>query len=190
MDARTFTLSCLLLAFVSSAWGVEFIDGDNEPPTQMNGMHGCNSAFLVTGVHVGRNLLLCSGPFQYLLDFPSTLSWGVLPSNQFPFDGTSMHWCGPNSMVRGVHVDGNGFDCVSFNQLITTLHGGLGAPFLDRSTQRAGMHACPVGSVLVGAHFSTNTFLCATLPVCADSAQCRAGTTCRASPGKIYGVCQ
>jgi hypothetical protein len=169
----------------------EFVDGDNEPPYQVNGMHTCPGTFAVTGVHVNRNLLLCTGSFEYLLD-PVRQSWGMTPTNQYDFDNTSMHWCGENSFVIGVHVDGNGFNCQSFDAITTNQMGQLGAPFLDRgeATARNGMHACPIGSVLVGAHFSSNTFLCAQLPLCADNAQCASGQCRGRTPRSLLKTCQ
>ena len=142
-------------------------------------------------------LLLCTGYFGYFLEFPSRQDWGITPTNQFLFDGTSMHWCGTGGMVRGVHVDGNGFNCQTFDAATIRLVGTpLGQPFLDRGsnpTVRQGMHACPVGSILVGAHFATNTFLCAPLGFCAaeSNAGCPSGKTCRArTPHSQIGSCE
>jgi hypothetical protein len=181
-------LSVALAVVVLPANAVEFVDGDNEPPSQLNGMHSCPQGFLVTGVHVDKNLLLCTGFYGNSLVFPAAQSWG---GPQFTFDNTSMHWCGSREIVRGVHVDGNGFNCQSFKP---NAPGSLGSPFLDRGsnpTQRQGMHACPIGSVLVGAHFATNTFLCAPLPFCADDAQCNPGSRCVSRlPNSVDSVCQ
>ena len=175
----TASLSALFL--VAQASATEFIDGDDEPVTVINGMHACPPGFLVTGVHVGRNLLLCTGYFGDFLDFPVQADFGITATNQFPFDGTTMHWCEPGGMVAGVHVAANGFNCQTLDRVAVGINGPLGAPTLDRGnapTVRAGMHACPIGSVLVGAHFATNTFLCARLPFCVDDSQCAPGTRC------------
>jgi hypothetical protein len=173
----------------------EFVDGDNEPPTQLNGMHSCPYGAVVTGVHVNRNRLSCMAYLGEALRFPVRQDWGVTTTNQFPFDGTSMHWCGPGEIVRGVHVDGNGFNCQGLASWVINQYGPLGPPTLERGsspTVRNGMHTCPQGSVLVGAHFATNTFLCSTLPVCmhGDSSQCSAGKTCvlRAPPSGPDGI--
>jgi hypothetical protein len=159
----------------------EFVDGDNEPPYQMNGMHSCPPGTLVTGVHVDRNLLSCTAYFGDFLIKPVHADWG--PANHYDFDGKSMHWCGPGSMVAGVHVDGNGFNCQEFDQWTNNTYGPPGPPTLDRGsspTVRNGMHTCPQGSVLVGAYFAENTFLCARLPLCTwgDSSTCPTGQTC------------
>jgi hypothetical protein len=169
----------LLGAAASTA--TEFVDGDNEPVTVINGMHACPPGFLVTGVHVDSNLLLCTGYFGNFLDFPVRADFGISSTNQFPFDGTTMHFCESAGIVAGVHVAGNGFNCQTLDSVAVGLNGPLGAPTLDRGnspTVRAGMHACPIGSVLVGAHFDTNTFLCARLPFCVDDSQCAPGTRC------------
>jgi hypothetical protein len=198
-STRVLAAAALLLAFPLAGNAVEFVDGDNEPVTVLNNMHACPPGFVVSGVHVDSNLLLCTGYFGYLLD-PPVLVRGISASTPipdvapFPFDGTSMHWCGPGRMVRGVHVAGNRFTCQSFDRITTQEMGPLGPPFLDRGnarTVRAGMHACPVGSVLVGAHFVSNTFLCAALPLCADNAQCVAGTRCIArTPNSLFKTCR
>jgi hypothetical protein len=181
---------CSLLAS-EAANANEFVDGDNEPPTQLNGMHTCPPGFLVAGVHVAQNLLLCTGPLEYALDFPARQSWGVRTDNQFAFDGGSMHWCGTGSAVRGVHVDGNGFNCQSFDVITESYFGEFGAPEIDRATQRSGMHACQIGKVLVGAHFATNTFLCADLNVCTQDIHCTTGKSCQfRTPRSILGRCE
>jgi len=178
-----------------TAGAAEFVDGDNEPPSQLNGMHSCPFGTMVTGVHVDKNLLSCMAYLGEALTFPARQDWGATIANQFAFDGTSMHWCGPGAMVRGVHVDGNGFNCQTLASWAIDQHGPLGPPILDRGsnpTVRNGMHTCPQGSVLVGAHFSTNTFLCAKLPLCmhGDSSQCPVGKTCvlRVPPSGPDGI--
>ena len=35
------------------------MDGDNEPVTQRNGMHACPAGYVVTGINVDKNYLLC-----------------------------------------------------------------------------------------------------------------------------------
>ena len=84
-----------------------------------------------------------------------------------------------------LHVAGNGFNCQTLDSVALGLRGPLAPPTLDRGSApavRAGMHACPIGSVLIGAHFATNTFLCAALcaamPFCVDDSQCAPGTRC------------
>jgi len=182
----------------SVATAVEFVDGDNEPVTVLNGMHSCPQGFLVTGVHVDRNLLLCAGYFGNFLQFPARQDWGVTATNQFSWPGLpNMHWCGPGNMVRGVHVAGNGFNCQTFDtatkRLVTI---PLGTPYPDRGTNptvRSGMHACPRGSILVGAHFATNTFVCAPLGFCAVESNegCPTGKRCVArTPNSLIGSCQ
>jgi hypothetical protein len=200
--ARKFCLvSLVTLSLGAASPATEFVDGDNESVTVINNMHGCPPTFMVAGVHVARNLLLCTGSFEFLLD-PPVVVQGTTPATPvpdvppFPFDGTSMHWCGSNRMVRGVHVAGNRFTCQSFDAITSREMGPLGTPFLDRGTSptvrgTVSMHACPVGSVLVGAHFVSNTFLCAALPLCADNAQCRSGTTCVGrTPNSLLKTCR
>ncbi len=181
------------LLSINEVKATEFIDGDDEPVTVVNGMHACPYGFLVTGVHVDRNLLLCTGYFGDFLNFPVRADFGITPTNQFPFDGTSMHWCEPGGIVAGVHVAGNGFNCQTLDRVAVGLRGPLGAPTLDRGTNptvRAGMHACPIGFVLAGAYFATNTFLCARMPFCVDDSQCAPGTRCvpRFVGGELHSI--
>ena len=42
------TVLCLLCSRLAAA--TEFVDGDDEPVTVVNGMHACPSGFVVTGV--------------------------------------------------------------------------------------------------------------------------------------------
>ncbi|WP_170545813.1 hypothetical protein [Ruegeria arenilitoris] len=189
--ASIFALYAFVFGNASTSQAAEFVDGDNEPPTQQNGMHSCPPGFLVAGVHVDQNLLLCTGPLEWALDFPARQSWGIRTDNQFAFPGGSMHWCGPSEAVVGVHVDGNGFNCQSYDVVTQSYFGDFGTPEIDTSTQRSGMHACPIGKVLVGAHFDSNTFLCAELNVCVQDIHCVSGKSCVfRTPNSILGRCE
>jgi len=87
-----------------------------------------------------------------------------------------MHWCGPNRFITGLNPATNGFNCAGFvsgsNINYTTTLGNLFLDYGTNPTQRSGMHACPTGSMLVGAHLATNTFLCAEMPFCNDDNHC------------------
>jgi hypothetical protein len=188
------TLFLILALFVSQgiSQAGETIDGNN-PPTVRNNMHSCPRGSIVTGVNVAANQLLCLNNFVDIAGFLTTgerVDTGVRADNQWPPDavtraayayaGPTMHWCGPDQYMTGVHVLDNSFNCARFpaaaNRNYTTQ---LGHIVIDTSTVRNNMHACPRGTVLVGAHFGNNTFLCAELPFCLDNAQCpSASDTC------------
>ncbi len=171
----TLTLS----AVPGAVRAAEFVDG-NTPPTVRNSMHSCPPFSIVTGVNVAANHLLC-------LENPLTSSERVDTSSQWPPDavtraayaytGPSIHWCGPDQYVTGVDVLNNRFNCARFPTATTTLNytqrlGTIVVNGAPNPTQRSGMHACPAGTVLVGAHFGNNTFLCAELPFCTDNTHC------------------
>lgn len=204
-----------VLAWPTTGLSTEFVDGQNNSPTQRNNMHSCPPGFVVTGVHVDNNWLLCEGPFSFPLVAPpppgisnEVADFGVTADNQFPYTaGRTMHWCGSlialnHRMVTGVHVDQNGFGCANYVQRDGTVL-PVGTPFIDGGgestpTQRSGMHACPVGTVLVGAFFDDNAFLCAQRNYCTTDGQvqCPPGRSCviDTPPGSeissLTGTCQ
>jgi hypothetical protein len=186
------TLAVLaLIAFSGPARAGEFIDG-NTPPTVRNNMHVCPRGAIVTGVHVTNNQLLCLSQFADVGGFLTT-NETVVSGLQWPpdavtraahgFSGTAIPWCGPDRYVTGVHVANRSFSCSEFPAASNiNFTKRLGHIVVDGATQRSGMHACPRGSVLVGANFDTNTFLCAELPFCVENSHC---------PGSLAGeVCE
>jgi hypothetical protein len=64
-----------------------------------------------------------------------------------------MHCCQPGSAMIGVRDDQNVWKCI-------TLDSVMGEPFLDMGTQRFDMHACPLGSVMLGMHAAFNYLAC------------------------------
>jgi hypothetical protein len=181
------SLTIAMLALIPAANATEYVDGADLGPTQRNSMHSCLPGFVVTGVHVDKNWLLCDGPFSWTLNAVTDerTDFGLTQTNQFPYtNGRTLHWCGPTRMVTGVQVDKNGFSCADYMQRSGAVL-PLGTPFLDGAggsgaTQRSGMHACPAGSVLVGAYFSENAFLCAERSYCTTDGQvlCPSGKQC------------
>jgi hypothetical protein len=174
----------VLLACAGTARAAEIIDGNN-PPTVRNNMHSCPPGYIMTGVHVNNNQLLCTGPFEagqsFLtvneqLDFLSQWPPDAVTRAAHNYTGPTMHWCGPNRFMTGVHVANNTFNCTEFasgsNQNYTTRLGHIVTDGGANLTVRSNMHACPRGSVLVGANFASNTFLCAELPFCEDTSHC------------------
>jgi hypothetical protein len=174
-----------LCTSISVCQASEIVDGNN-PPTVRNNMHSCPPGSIVTGVNVAANQLLCLNTFVTLsgnLTTAERVDTGVQANNQWPpdavtraeyaYSGPTMHWCGPDQYVTGVHVLNNSFNCAQFpsgSNRNYTPH--LGHVILDTGTVRNNMHACPLGAVLVGAHFSNGVFLCAELPFCLDNIQC------------------
>ena len=202
---RNFLGICSLVFALApcASMATEFIDRG----TVRNDMHACPRGAVVTGVHVDSNLLLCEGAGFNLSGAPGVArertDFGATASNQFTYtNGRTLHWCGSGSMVTGVRVDRNGFSCANFVSRDGTVL-PLGTPFLDGApgvsavTARSGMHACPVGTVLVGAFFADNAFLCAPRNYCTTDGtiQCRTGQRCviDVPPGSevssLLGVC-
>jgi len=180
-----------LSASLGTAQAAEFVDG-NTPPTVRNNMHSCPSFSIITGVNVAANHLLCLGGF---IDAggPLTTAERVDLGSQWPPDavtraayaytGPTMHWCGPDQYVTGIDVLNNRFNCARFPTASNiNFTQRLGPIVIDPGTSptvRNNMHACPRGTVLVGAHFTNNTFLCAELPFCLDNSQCASSSdTC------------
>jgi hypothetical protein len=203
-----------LLAWLTPAWAVEDVNGQGSPPFQRNNMHSCPEGFVVTGVNIDHNWLLCDGAFGVFGHANpghaagtanEVTDFGMTPANQHPYtSGKTMHWCGPDRMVTGVDVAHNGFGCANYLRA-----GGpvvpLGRLVLDgapgtQPTQRSGMHACPVGFVLVGAFFDENAFLCAERQYCTMDGQlkCPVGQCKRDGPppsgedqiARLTGTCQ
>lgn len=177
-----------LFAFLGTARAAETVDG-NTPPTVRNNMHSCPSFNIITGVNVAANHLLCLGSFVDIAGSLTTAErvdqgtvWppDAVTRAAYAYTGPTMHWCGPDQYMTGVDVLNNRFNCARFptaSNINYTQH--LGPIVIDSTTQRNGMHACPRGTVLVGAHFTNNTFLCAELPFCLDNSQCASSSdTC------------
>jgi hypothetical protein len=150
-------LSLLAAALLSIAVSVpgfadEFIDpsAPATSPTVIRGMHGCDEAHLVTGIHVGSNLLLCTsafttttGPSSRFVDLGTTITLG----------GLAMHACPAGFAVKAVHVGANLLVCERANV-------NDAAVFADSGTVRGGMHACPVGTLMKGLHVGRNVLAC------------------------------
>lgn len=191
MRFRTILLAtCLTLSATAAHAQAEHVDGDNEPPNQFNGMHTCTGTYAMAGVHVDNNDLLCTGSFQFVVGsiFMDLGSQFLMP------DGRSAHWCGRNAMMAGVHVDNNVFNCLPFTaSFLYSKPNPLGPPVVDRSTVRFGMHACPRGSVMVGAYFADNILLCSKLNFCmvaSGNTHCPEGKACYAdTPSSLTGTC-
>jgi len=198
------TVLCLA-ACAAQARASEIIDQS----TVRNNMHSCPPGFIMTGVHVGNDDLLCTGRFENSGQ-NLTVNEVVDSGNPWPPDtetrvahnytGPDMHWCGPDRFMTGVHVGNNQFNCSRFT---STLIGrnyttSLGHVIVDGSTSRSGMHACPRGTILVGAHFGSNLFLCAELPFCEDTSHCPGASdvcefnsvTCSTCIVPFTGVCR
>jgi hypothetical protein len=173
-----------LSAGLDSAKAAEFVDG-NTPPTVRNNMHSCPPLSIVTGVNVAANHFLCLGTFvdsagslttAERVDLGSQWPPDAVTRAAYSYTGPTMHWCGPDQYVTGIDVLNNRFNCARFptasNINYTQRLGPIVIDYGTSPTVRNNMHACPRGTVLVGAHFTNNTFLCAELPFCLDNSQC------------------
>lgn len=184
------TLALLAPAVPASAY--EIIDGDNEL-TVRNNMHTCPWGFIVSGVHVNNNDLLCTGYFGW------SMGSEVVRNLQLFIGHRRFVRCAHNEFVTGIHVANRTLSCSKFTGSATdTYDPNLGSLFIDEGaglTVRANMHACPTDSVLVGADWDTNSFLCAELNHCYDDSQC-GGLNCEKSRilggplYSLYGVCR
>lgn len=166
-------LALLVLATSPTLAYEERIDGPN-PLTIRNSMRACPAGYVVSGVHVGNNQFLCLR--MALPDFQlanEVADVGTAAGNQFPpdaataarlnYSGPAQHWCGPRRFITGINISANAFMCAEWNA--TTIAGtrtdtALQVDQPPTVTVRAGMHACPPGYALMGAHFDDNIFVC------------------------------
>jgi len=100
------------------------------------------------------------------LEFSDSLYDGKYGNpTQCTVDGLTMHCCPSGRLMTGAHLDANIFRCTKPYAAMGTLN-----PFIDGpdgsthvATQRQNMHACPLGTVMVGFHRARNDLLCAHL---------------------------
>jgi hypothetical protein len=112
-------------------------------------MHSCPVG-IVVGVHISKNLLLCSAEFG---DYGEEIvQQGSVDNVETQSHG--MHACEEGMGVTGLHANQNRLACARLGPRIPR--------FVDRGTQRAGMHACPEIIPLSGIHVRTNRLLCGT----------------------------
>jgi len=168
---RTLRTCCFCLAALSATdvRPQEILDGPPRAKERL-GVRSCPDGMGVTGIHAVNNQLLCT-PLPVEFSAP-TLS---TPPQSFPrsgaegvqdrtiYAGPEMQWCGPDSILTGLSVTVNRFACSQseLNGILTPPR----IPFIvaDASpnlTVRGGMHACPVGSFVVGFHYADNVLLC------------------------------
>jgi hypothetical protein len=145
-------LCCSLLALAGIGWADEIVDptAPQTAPTAIRGMHACEEAHLVTGIHVGNNLLLCNSAFT-TTDGPR--SRVTDRSTQITLGGLTMHACPAGFAVKGVHVA---------LDLLVCEHANIddSRVMADSATSRAGMHACPAGMLMKGLHVGRNVLAC------------------------------
>lgn len=127
--------------------------------------------------------------------FRRGLDVGISATNQLTFthNGVTeqMHVCPQDQFVMGINVPQNAFLCGEYVGADGNVV-PLGAVTIDgppNQTVRDQMHACPEGSVLIGAHFDRNVFACAEVSFCGwhksqfvsgiSTSHCPAGLTCR-----------
>ena len=190
-----------LLSGAGAARAGEIVDG-NPSPTVRNNMHVCPPGRIVTGVHVPNNQLLCQGLFTDSTSFLTTgetvvsgLSWPPesVTRAAYAYTGASIPWCGPDRYVTGVHVVNRQFSCAQFPWEMRNTTRRLGHLVVDGGsgmTMRNSMHACPRGTLLVGANFDNNTFLCARMSFCSEDSHCTgAGEVCEFQSAACGGSC-
>ena len=114
--------------------------------TQRHNMHACMYDNVVTGLHAGKNWLLCS------TDFTKTGEEFVDSTTQYNTGRDLIHTCPQGTVVTGVHLGKNRLLCLPIREKIPYL--------VDGGSQREGMHACPPGYPLAGIHAGKNLFVC------------------------------
>ncbi len=183
MIRKHFYLGCLgfmLILSPSILWAAESVDGAPGVATQRHDMHSCSlkagtPALLtyVSGIDVGRNLLLCQdSPLDFGQNFPPT-NESVDGDNEPPTQESGMHACPRKQAVTGVHVNNNWLACAPYfaaNDPSLTEEVRLDPSrswlcnrfgwFCEAATQRKGMHACREGEVVKGIHVENNILLC------------------------------
>jgi hypothetical protein len=156
-----FAVVFTLVLVTPAVWATEYVDPSfGLSATQVRGMHGCDEEFLVVGVHVANNLLLCTNEYTSTQGAKSRF---IDTSTQITVGGVRMHGCPSGSAVKGLHVGKNLLICesASIND---------GDIIADPGTQRVGMHACPVGRLLKGIHVDQNVFACVRTVATAETA--------------------
>jgi hypothetical protein len=136
-------------------------------PTAILGMHACDGPHLMSGVHLANNFLLCSGVT------------GAVNGDVFRFideatestvDGVSqVRTCGlirdgrATSAMKGIYDSTLGAGTIAPIMICSQVP-NLGPVHIDHNTQRHGMHACPLGEIMVGIKIASNMLACALPP--------------------------
>ncbi|MEO8218420.1 MAG: hypothetical protein ABI718_15165 [Acidobacteriota bacterium] len=135
--AVVFCLSFSLIATVALA--AETVDLS----TRRNNMRACPLGQFAVGVDMNGNRLLCNTFFTpYTSAFESTDSSTIRQQTKA---------CPTDYAVTGVSPLRNEVSCA---------HIGLMNIVADTTTSRSGMHACPVGRILLGIDFNSSKILC------------------------------
>lgn len=151
------------------------------------GVRACPVGHAMSGLHAANDELLCLRMQRtgYTLGAP-VKDAGMTATNQYPggryapmavqtsggtllqqFQGPEFHFCGDRRVMVGIDPGANTFLCSEWTRSgdAGLVGGGLGT-VLDLPpgvTVRAGMHACPPGSAMMGIHVDGNIFLCGTV---------------------------
>lgn len=149
--------------------------------TFRSGVRACPSGYVVIGIRADRNMLLCMpipmNDTNFVLGSERKQGPGIgaQPAQVWPrdaadraaagnYNGPSLHWCGPESFLVGLDAAANIFLCNDYvPRQISTPTTRITGYAVDRApavTVRYDMHACPLGSMLVGYQHDQNIFLC------------------------------
>lgn len=145
-------------------------------PTVRGGLHACPDGFAVSGIHADNDVLLCMRMLRpgYQLSSAAALSVGITSTNQFTrttrpalgYTGPNLHWCGPNRFMVGIDLKNNTNTLLCSAWAASPPVAGGAPPLLlvvdqpPSATQRNGLHACPQGWAVMGAHIGRNIFVC------------------------------
>lgn len=161
-------LSALLLAADLQAHiAIEITDPQG--PTTDSTAHRCPEKFVMTGLHHADDRLLCariSPQFDGIGGVPFFSTRQALnPGDLSGYRGPAIRWwCGPNAVMIGMLK--GGFGLADGIECSVVPEGVLTSIFADRpprQTVRQAMHACPDGSVMVGADIGSNILACASV---------------------------
>jgi hypothetical protein len=107
-------LSALLFVILAAgpAFSQEYLDGDNEPATQRNGLHACRLGDFVRGLDADRNILLCGPPPRKGSAIGTEFIDGNNePPHQITIQGSTMHACPHGRALTGINIRRNEFLC-------------------------------------------------------------------------------
>jgi hypothetical protein len=134
--------------------------GKQLKPTELVGMHACDGPHLMSGVHIHENRFLCIGVTGAVNgDVFRTISSATFST----VGGISVGSCPRQSAMKGIYATpiaaGAHGPTLMCSQVLN-----LGPVHIDHNTQRANMHACPPGEVMVGINIAQNVLACALPP--------------------------
>lgn len=130
-------------------------DGNNFADRSQHNVRSCASSYTMANFNVVTNHLLFR-PVRNLAEFPDreradrpwsdddqSVASGRSDPRSPHLHGPTLHWCGPNQLMAGVHVENNAFNCRQFSSCSNGNYTmKLDCVITDGSTTCSGMHTC------------------------------------------------